>query len=247
VVKIGDFGFSTFAQSGQLLNTFCGSPPYAAPELFKDEQYEGRFVDVWALGILLFFIATGLMPFRADTVSKLKKLILEGVYVIPPYVTPPCAALIRGLLQLVPADRLTLAHITKSAWLGGEDFPQPLPKYQLNPTVDSLGSGGLGGLTGDEATARIRLNELGISDSLLRQSASKEARSSIIGTYRIMLHRVQRERDGYVDGLPDEPTSSANDGTGRKASVTKRRQINLTPTTNGKGQPQKPSKLCTLL
>ncbi|XP_062391965.1 MAP/microtubule affinity-regulating kinase 3, partial [Sardina pilchardus] len=75
-IKIADFGFSNKFTMGSKLDTFCGSPPYAAPELFRDEHYMGACVDVWALGVMLFFMATGTMPFRADTVAKLKRCIL---------------------------------------------------------------------------------------------------------------------------------------------------------------------------
>uniref|UniRef100_A0A8U8B159 non-specific serine/threonine protein kinase n=1 Tax=Geospiza parvula TaxID=87175 RepID=A0A8U8B159_GEOPR len=101
-VKVGDFGFSTISKRDETLKTFCGSPPYAAPELFRDENYIGIYVDIWALGILLYFMMTGSMPFRADTVGKLKKCILEGTYTLPPCLSENCQKLIKGVLQPLP-------------------------------------------------------------------------------------------------------------------------------------------------
>ncbi|KTF82262.1 hypothetical protein cypCar_00035317 [Cyprinus carpio] len=88
-IKVADFGFSTRVNNrNQALDTFCGSPPYAAPELFKDESYLGPPVDVWAMGVLLFFMVTGTLPFRADTVAKLRQSVLEGAYVLPTWLNP---------------------------------------------------------------------------------------------------------------------------------------------------------------
>lgn len=77
------------------MNTFCGSPPYAAPELYRDENYVGIYVDLWAMGVLLYFLVTGLMPFRAENLGKLRKSVLNGFYSIPAHVSSECQELIR--------------------------------------------------------------------------------------------------------------------------------------------------------
>uniref|UniRef100_A0A8C2WTQ7 non-specific serine/threonine protein kinase n=1 Tax=Cyclopterus lumpus TaxID=8103 RepID=A0A8C2WTQ7_CYCLU len=105
-IKVADFGFSTqVSNRNDALDTFCGSPPYAAPELFRDECYLGASVDVWAMGVLLFFMVTGTMPFRAETMGKLRRCVIECEYTLPPWVPGPCQRLIRGILKEAPADR----------------------------------------------------------------------------------------------------------------------------------------------
>ena len=236
-VKIGDFGFSTIARSHETLNTFCGSPPYAAPELFKDEHYYGIFVDIWALGILLYFIVTGLMPFRAETVAKLKKCILDGSYTVPSYVSDSCVFLIRSILKHIPQDRFTLAEIRRSEWLDGQDFPDSLDPYNLNPSQD------VRSLSEEEREARTVLSNLGINEEHLRKTSVRDSRNSIIGTYRIVLHRIQKKgsiQEVTPDYIPEHHRSSR--GT---SSVKRRSRKNTALSKFGGSKPQ--SKTCSIL
>ncbi|XP_051960423.1 serine/threonine-protein kinase NIM1 [Xyrauchen texanus] len=190
-VKVADFGFSTRVNNhNQALDTFCGSPPYAAPELFKDEYYIGPPVDVWAMGILLFFMVTGTLPFPADTVAKLRLSVLEGAYALPTWVSAPCQRLIKGILKPDPSDRCALDQMLGCEWLLPVELSRPLPHLsQLNPVY--LLEAGPGELDRDLEEVKEVLKDLGITEEHILNNQGKSIRSPIIGVYRILLHRVQ--------------------------------------------------------
>ncbi|XP_073965221.1 uncharacterized protein [Choristoneura fumiferana] len=82
-IKLADFGFSNEYVPGGALATWCGSPPYAAPELFEGRQYDGPKADVWSLGVVLYVLVCGALPFDGSTLHELRAVVLSGKFRIP--------------------------------------------------------------------------------------------------------------------------------------------------------------------
>ena len=82
-IKLCDFGVSRLMKKGAVIQEQCGTPAYLAPEIIIDKGYEGFFVDIWSLGVLLFAMLCGTVPFKAGNLEDLHKLILKGEFQFP--------------------------------------------------------------------------------------------------------------------------------------------------------------------
>lgn len=146
--KIADFGLSNFYSQTELLRTYCGSPLYASPEIVNGLPYYGPEVDCWSLGVVLYTLVYGTMPFDGSNFKKLRTQITTGDYYEPDKPSE-AAGLIRHLLTVNPAKRATITDILSHWWvnLGHSLMPdnepyippmvlQPVPSYH-NQTLSS--------------------------------------------------------------------------------------------------------------
>uniref|UniRef100_A0A8C6NK24 Serine/threonine-protein kinase MARK1 n=1 Tax=Nothobranchius furzeri TaxID=105023 RepID=A0A8C6NK24_NOTFU len=144
-IKIADFGFSNEFTVGSKLDTFCGSPPYAAPELFQGKKYDGPEVDVWSLGVILYTLVSGSLPFDGQNLKELRERVLRGKYRIPFYMSTDCENLLKKLLVLNPVKRGSLEQIMKDHWMnvGHNDeelkpYTEPEPDFNDSSRIELM-------------------------------------------------------------------------------------------------------------
>ncbi|XP_017263234.1 MAP/microtubule affinity-regulating kinase 3a isoform X13 [Kryptolebias marmoratus] len=186
-IKIADFGFSNEFTLGNKLDTFCGSPPYAAPELFQGKKYDGPEVDVWSLGVILYTLVSGSLPFDGQNLKELRERVLRGKYRIPFYMSTDCENLLKRFLVLNPAKRGTLEvredgknQIMKDRWINAgfeEDELKPYTEPELDITdqkrIDVMVGMGYNLEEIQESLAKMKYDEITATYLLLGRKASE--------------------------------------------------------------------------
>lgn len=129
-IKLIDFGFANMYHPRGYLETNCGSPLYAAPEIVQGVRYVGPEVDVWSLGVILFAILTGTLPFEDEQLKGLYAKICAGAYTIPSFLSAGARDLIRKMLCVDPLKRLTIEQVASHPWVHHLSLP---PRVPLHP------------------------------------------------------------------------------------------------------------------
>ncbi|EPZ32745.1 Protein kinase, catalytic domain-containing protein [Rozella allomycis CSF55] len=127
-IKIIDFGFGNTYHIDQLLHTFCGSPYYAAPEMIKGVSYTGPEVDIWSLGVILYAMLTGTLPFDGKDLSQLYERIQSGKFKQPQENSAEARDLLQKMLNVNPFQRITMQGIKNHPWIL-QNYGKPPPDY----------------------------------------------------------------------------------------------------------------------
>ncbi|XP_031218832.1 sperm motility kinase 3A-like [Mastomys coucha] len=133
-VKIIDFGLGALVEPGMKLSRFCGALRFCAPEFFLDQPYDGTKVDTWNLGVLLYFMVTGTLPFKGTTYKELESQVLLGRYAIPSHLSKELREIIRYLLTVNPTARPTLKDITVHPWLRQRNASSSSHSHKMDPS-----------------------------------------------------------------------------------------------------------------
>ncbi|XP_076369716.1 serine/threonine-protein kinase BRSK2-like isoform X1 [Tachypleus tridentatus] len=128
-IRIADFGMASLQMEGSMLETSCGSPHYASPEVIRGERYDGRRADVWSCGVITFALIVGSLPFDDKNLRLLLEKVKQGAFHIPQFVPQECQELLRGMIEVDPQKRMTLSDVLKHSWINGgsKNFTKPKP------------------------------------------------------------------------------------------------------------------------
>ena len=116
MIKIVDFGLSNMFRPGESLQTACGSPCYASPEMIRGKAYDPQQSDVWSAGVILFAMTCGYLPFEDANTADLYKKVIAGEFSIPTFVSPELRILIQGMLSTDPRLRMSVSQVKRSQW-----------------------------------------------------------------------------------------------------------------------------------
>ncbi|KAJ8688389.1 hypothetical protein QAD02_024184 [Eretmocerus hayati] len=204
-IKLADFGFSNEFKPGVLLSTWCGSPPYAAPEIFEGRQYDGPSADVWSLGVVLYVLVCGVLPFDGPTMQQLRSVVISGKFRIPFFMTAECERLIRHMLVVEPERRLSIPQILNHPWMGGDgieamesDCEENSLNTIVNPPLNEL-----------VIKTMLQLPELDV-DTLL-ESVQGNAFNHVSAIYNLLVDQLENAVSASVPSIQPLPTGYVPD------------------------------------
>ena len=137
-IKIIDFGLSNYFDGIQKLETPCGSPCYASPEMVGGNKYNGFFIDVWATGIILFAMLCGYLPFEDDNNDMLFKQILSGKINYPSHLSDLSKDLLNKIIETDPEKRIKIEEIKKHPFylLGKKLYEKKFKKEKIKSSKE---------------------------------------------------------------------------------------------------------------
>lgn len=184
-VKLVDFGFTReYEGRSNHLQTFCGTICYSAPEMLKGEKYAGEKVDVWSLGIILYALLCGELPFDDDddTVTRTKILSEEPTY--PDHLSPDAISLLKLLLSKRPLPRPSLPDILTHPFIA--DYA-PAQQAILNIQAQAPFATPL------EKDCLQRMRIAGVNIDSIIESVQAQKCDALAGWWTLLLEKEQRK------------------------------------------------------
>ncbi|KAJ1735501.1 hypothetical protein LPJ61_000527 [Coemansia biformis] len=127
-VRLIDFGFANIFEWDKQLSTFCGSPSYASPEIVCGIRYTGPEVDIWSMGVILYCMLCGRLPFEGATQNDIFAKVASGRFTMPCHVSKEAQGLLQRMLTVDPRKRISMRGIVDHPWANRFD-DRPIDNY----------------------------------------------------------------------------------------------------------------------
>ncbi|KAM7542737.1 hypothetical protein Aperf_G00000018270 [Anoplocephala perfoliata] len=141
-IRVIDFGLCAKNADGKYLNTFCGSLAYAAPEILQSQEYSGTAADIWSMGVILYAMLMGCLPFDPSKPEKLTRLIVKGTYSIDETLSKSSQDLLARMLCVDPMARIGMKDLCNHPWVIEEGvgpielFPDPRQRHPQSANLN---------------------------------------------------------------------------------------------------------------
>ncbi|CAK9013029.1 Serine/threonine protein kinase OSK1 (OsK1) (SUCROSE NON-FERMENTING-1 related protein kinase 1A) (SNF1-related kinase 1A) (SnRK1A) [Durusdinium trenchii] len=246
-IKVADFGLSNTNENDVLLKTACGSPCYAAPEMIAGKQYDGTKSDIWSLGVVLFALVCGFLPFEDDDTPTLYRKILHADYRCPSFVSRGAQDLLARILNTNPATRYTIEEVLAHPWMKRHLALSDKSQNQSSRSVQSQSSRSVLVSSPEDASENVtdpssqllelderalkELEEIGIKRETVVQSMESEAHNSATASYFLVSERIRRDEEAKdlrtsVTGVEPAEHSSATEPQ-QVAHVEQQKQVDV--------------------
>ncbi|KAK3303095.1 uncharacterized protein B0T15DRAFT_402499 [Chaetomium strumarium] len=185
-VKLCDFGFTReYEGKANYLQTFCGTICYSAPEMLKGEKYAGEKVDVWSLGVILYALLCGELPFDDDDDNVTRNKILTQEPNYPDHIPADALSLLKALLSKRPLLRPTLPEILAHPFLA-EHAPQQqeiLKVVRPEPFTTHL-----------EKETLHRMRSAGVDIDSVIESVVAQRCDALAGWWALLIEKEERKQ-----------------------------------------------------
>ncbi|KAI0741948.1 kinase-like domain-containing protein [Daedaleopsis nitida] len=197
-IKVADFGMAVWQGSGNMLNTACGSPHYAAPEVIMGKAYDGTASDIWSCGVVLYALLAGRLPFDDEDLPTLLEKVKIGKFTMPTNIDSRAQNLIRRMLEKDVRKRITIPEILRHPFYTSQ---KPKPMQCDVPKLDEIARP----LTGPndidaDIFANLRTLWPGVEDEEIKARLVDDKPSWEKGVYNLLVRYREKHLEEYDEG-----------------------------------------------
>ncbi|KAJ4298534.1 serine/threonine-protein kinase gin4 [Collariella sp. IMI 366227] len=204
-IKIADFGMAALQQNpNHQLRTACGSPHYAAPELLRHQFYKGSAVDIWSMGVILFAMLAGRLPFDDDDMGVMLSKAKRAEYKMPPQLTREAKDLVRRILVDQPAHRITMKQMWRHALIKKYEYLDEFQNWdgQLQDALRNMGTAPTPQEIDIQILRQLKALWHAYSETALQEKLREEKPNDQKTFYWLLYNHREAQLENYNNNVP---------------------------------------------